>query len=69
MGGKVFTARIFLSLPLPVGHQSLLRLSYVPLSSSSLASITGRAAGVIDADYRGELGVIMFNFSDIDYEG
>jgi dUTP pyrophosphatase len=26
-------------------------------------------AGVIDADYRGPLGVLMFNFSEQDYEG
>lgn len=25
-------------------------------------------AGVIDADYRGEVKVLMFNFSDVDYQ-
>ena len=25
-------------------------------------------AGVIDADYRGELKVLLFNFSDVDFE-
>ena len=24
--------------------------------------------GVIDADYRGPIGVILFNYSDVDYE-
>lgn len=26
-------------------------------------------AGVIDADYRGPVGVVMFNFSQVDYQG
>lgn len=26
-------------------------------------------AGVIDADYRGEVGVALFNHSDVDYKG
>ena len=25
-------------------------------------------AGVIDADYRGPVGVILFNYSDVDFE-
>ena len=25
-------------------------------------------AGVIDSDYRGNVGVILFNFSDVDFE-
>ncbi|TQD90159.1 hypothetical protein C1H46_024323 [Malus baccata] len=25
-------------------------------------------AGVIDADYRGPVGVVLFNFSDVDFE-
>lgn len=26
-------------------------------------------AGVIDQDYRGNVGVVMFNFSEADFEG
>ena len=27
------------------------------------------SAGVIDQDYRGNVGVVMFNFGDADFEG
>ena len=26
-------------------------------------------AGVIDRDYRGNVGVVLFNFADVDFEG
>jgi deoxyuridine 5'-triphosphate nucleotidohydrolase len=70
-----------LSLPEPVSPQSTINLS--PLSSPNPLYIDGRiaprsglasknfidvGAGVIDADYRGQVKVLLFNHSDSDFE-
>lgn len=39
-----------------------------PRSGLASKHFLDTGAGVIDADYRGEVKVLMFNFSDVDYE-
>lgn len=68
------------SMTIPARGQSLIDLKIaisVPAGTygrvaprSGLASRHGlhTGAGVIDADYRGEVKVLLFNFSDVDYE-
>ena len=38
-----------------------------PRSGLAIKKFIDVGAGVIDADYRGEVGVILFNFSDSDF--
>lgn len=40
-----------------------------PRSGLASKHFLDTGAGVIDADYRGPVGVLMFNFATTDYEG
>ena len=40
-----------------------------PRSGLASKNFIDTGAGVIDADYRGEVKVLLFNFSDVDFEG
>ena len=39
-----------------------------PRPALALKKFIDVGAGVVDADYRGELGIVLFNFSDIDFQ-
>ncbi|KAG0738595.1 hypothetical protein G6F23_009570 [Rhizopus arrhizus] len=53
-----------ISLAIPIGHYGRV----APRSGLASKHHLDTGAGVIDADYRGPLGVLMFNFSEQDYE-
>lgn len=40
-----------------------------PRSGLASRNFIDTGAGVIDADYRGEVKVLLFNFSDVEFEG
>lgn len=40
-----------------------------PRSGLASKHFIDTGAGVIDADYRGEVKVLLFNFSDVDFPG
>lgn len=44
-------------------------LRVAPRSGLAVKHFLDVGAGVVDADYRGPLGVVMFNFSKEDYSG
>lgn len=48
---------------IPPGHYGRV----APRSGLALKHFIDVGAGVIDADYRGEVGVLLFNFSDNDF--
>ena len=52
-----------LAMALPPGSYGRL----APRSGLALKHFIDVGTGVIDSDYRGELGVILFNFSDNDF--
>lgn len=54
-----------IAVAIPVGYEGQVR----PRSGLALKNGIGmlNAPGTIDADYRGEIGVILFNFSDIPF--
>jgi dUTP diphosphatase len=55
-----------IAVAIPAGHEGQVR----PRSGLALKHGIGmlNAPGTIDADYRGEIGVLLFNFSDIPFE-
>ena len=56
--------KIGLSLAMPSGCYGRI----APLSGLALKKFIDVGAGVVDADYRGELGIVLFNFSDTDFQ-
>ena len=40
-----------------------------PRSGLALKKFIDVGAGVVDCDYRGPLGIVLFNFGDEDFEG
>lgn len=53
-----------LSIAIPEGTYARI----APRSGLALKHAIDVGAGVIDADYRGPVGVILFNHSDVDFE-
>jgi dUTP pyrophosphatase len=53
-----------LSIALPEGTYGRV----APRSGLAVKSFIDVGAGVIDQDYRGPLGVVLFNFSNVDFE-
>ena len=43
--------------------------SVAPRSGLALKKFIDVGAGVVDCDYRGPLGIVLFNFGDEDFEG
>ena len=54
-----------ISIALPAGTYGRI----APRSGLAVKHFLDVGAGVVDSDYRGAVGVVMFNFSDVDYEG
>ena len=53
-----------LAFAIPVGNYGRL----APRSGLAVKNSLHVGAGVIDADYRGEVKVLLFNFSDVDFQ-
>jgi dUTP pyrophosphatase len=54
-----------ISIAVPVGTYGRV----APRSGLAVKHFLDVGAGVVDADYRGPLGVVLFNFSKQDYQG
>lgn len=54
-----------LSIAVPLGTYGRV----APRSGLAVKHFIDVGAGVIDADYRGPVGVVLFNFSDNDFTG
>lgn len=54
-----------ISIALPMGTYGRV----APRSGLAVKHFLDVGAGVVDSDYRGPLGVVLFNFSDKDFEG
>jgi dUTP pyrophosphatase len=53
-----------ISIALPLGTYGRV----APRSGLAVKSFIDVGAGVVDADYRGPLGVVLFNFGSADFE-
>jgi dUTP pyrophosphatase len=53
-----------IAIEIPLNHYGRI----APRSSSSFKNGILIGAGVIDSDYRGNIGVVMFNFGESDFE-
>ncbi len=53
-----------ISMAIPVGNYGRI----APRSGLAAKNMIDVGAGVIDSDYRGEVKVLLFNLSDIDFE-
>ena len=53
-----------ISMAIPGGYYGRV----APRSGLAVKNFIDVGAGVIDSDYRGEVKVLLFNFSDIDFE-
>ena len=62
-GGKGLV-KIGLSISFPTG----LYARIAPRSGLALKKLIDVGAGVVDSDYRGEVGVVLFNHGDQDFE-
>ena len=54
-----------LSIAVPIGTYGRV----APRSGLAVKHFIDVGAGVVDADYRGPLGVVLFNFSDNEFKG
>ena len=54
-----------LSLAIPAGTYARV----APRSGLAVKHFIDTGAGVVDEDYRGEVGVVLFNHSDVDFPG
>jgi dUTP pyrophosphatase len=52
-----------ISMAIPVGNYGRV----APRSGLAVKNFIDIGAGVVDADYRGEVKVLLFNFSDVDF--
>ena len=55
--------QIGLVIPLPLGVYARI----APHSGLAVKKFIDGGAGVIDSDYQGEIGVVLFNHSDVDF--
>lgn len=63
--GKIELISTGFAMEIPVGYEAQIR----PRSGLSLKGITvANAPGTIDADYRGEVKIILINLSESDFE-
>ena len=54
-----------LAIKLPLGTYGRV----APRSGLAVKNFIDTGAGVIDADYRGPVGVVLFNHSEVDFKG
>ncbi len=54
-----------LSIAIPAGTYARV----APRSGLAVKHFIDTGAGVVDEDYRGEVGVVLFNHSDVDFPG